>query len=76
MGAKNTIPQLAPMPDEELARIKEQVERRWLSKPHYGFDPQGPDEYNSPSCMMRAHEILRMIARVQNEAPAPKGGAA
>lgn len=56
---------IEPMSDEELAQIKSQIEKRWENKPWYSFDPNGPDEYGSPACMMRAHEILRMIARVQ-----------
>ena len=59
------IPKLEPMSDEELEKIKDQIEKRWLSKPWYEFDPNGPDQFNSPACMMRAHEILRLIARVE-----------
>lgn len=57
------IPDLEPMSDEELLKIKEQIEVRWESKPHYGFNPC-PDERGSPACVMRAHEVLRMIKRV------------
>ncbi|MEV8467308.1 hypothetical protein AB0T83_11005 [Fluviibacterium sp. DFM31] len=70
---------IAPMPDEEVARLKSQIERRWRSKPHYEFDPQGADEYGSPCCVMRAHEILRLIARIELpsdtelDRPVPKG---
>lgn len=58
------IPDLEPMSDAELLEIKGQIERRWESKSHYGFDAS-PDEMGSPGCMMRAHEILRMIKRVE-----------
>jgi hypothetical protein len=57
------------MSDEELAKIKGQIERRWKEKGVGDFDPHGPDTYNSPGCMMRAHEILRMIARVELSEP-------
>ena len=61
------IPQLEPMSDAELSKIKGQIERRWKSKGVRDFDPQGPDEHGSPACMMRAHEVLRMIARVSRK---------
>lgn len=60
-----TIPKLEPMSDDELAKIKGQIEARWLSKPWFGLEPSGADEFGSPGCTMRAHEILRMIARVE-----------
>jgi len=59
------IPELKPMSDDELALIKAQIEHRWKSKGVDDFDPNGPDIYNSPGCMMRAHEIMRMIMRVE-----------
>ena len=57
---------LEPMSDEELAKIKAQIEKRWLSKPHFSLeDFTHDDEFASPGCSMRAHEILRMIKRVE-----------
>ena len=56
-----------PMPDAEIADLKARIEQRWRCKPHYAFDPTGPDGYGSPLCTMRAHEILRLIARIEEE---------
>ncbi len=36
-----------PMSYEELTKIKLQIERRWLSKPHFA---DGPDEHGLPAC--------------------------
>ena len=56
------IDQLLPMEQPEIDKIKGQIIRRWTSKSFYNdFDPRGPDEHDSPSCMMRAHEVIRMI---------------
>lgn len=55
-----------PMADDEVADLKARIEQRWRCKPHYHFDPSGPDAYGSPMCTMRAHEILRLIARVED----------
>lgn len=53
---------IAPMPDEQIAKLKASIERRWNDKPHYkgGDDPMG-----SPGCMMRAEEILALIAAAE-----------
>lgn len=45
--------EILPMAEEEIAKLKAAVNRRWDDKPHYvGI---------SPGCMMRAEEILALI---------------
>ena len=53
---------IVPMPAEQIAKLKASIEQRWSDKPHYkgGDDPMG-----SPGCMMRAEEILALIAAAE-----------
>jgi hypothetical protein len=58
---------IPPMPPEEIAKLKAAIEQRWSEKPWYkgGDDPMG-----SPGCMMRAQEVLALIAAAEaNTAP-------
>ena len=52
---------IEPMPVEEMAKLKAGIEARWDGKPHY--DGEGP--LGSPGCMMRAREVLGLIAAVE-----------
>lgn len=53
---------IVPMPAVEMAELKLQIEKRWDQKPWY----KGGDEpMSSPGCMMRAQEILALIASVE-----------
>ncbi len=58
--------EIRPMPAEQIAKLKAAIEKRWDEKPHYqgGDDPLG-----SPGCMMRAQEILALIAAVEAKTP-------
>lgn len=52
---------IKPMPADEIAKLKAAIERRWDEKPWYG----GDGDLGSPGCMMRAHEVLALIAAAE-----------
>lgn len=52
---------IRPMPAAEIAEPKSGVERRWDEKPWY----QGDDELGSPGCMIRARDLLALVAAAQ-----------
>lgn len=56
---------IEPMTSERIAELKSAIQRRWDEKPWY----QGGEESSSPGCMMRAQEILELIAAVENKSP-------
>lgn len=62
---------IKPMPQEEISKLKEAVQRRWDDKPHY---PRGDDPMGGPGCMLRAQEVLSLIAaaEVAGASPAAK----
>lgn len=53
---------IEPMPRNEIAALKAAVQRRWDEKPHY---LGGDDPMSSPGCMLRAQEVLALIAAAE-----------
>jgi hypothetical protein len=51
---------IRPMSAEEVSKLKAAVEKRWDEKPHY----PGGGGILSPGCMLRAEEVLGLIARI------------
>jgi hypothetical protein len=62
----STIRDIKPMPAAEIVKLKDAIERRWNEKPWY---QGGDDPMSSPGCMMRAQEILALIAAAEAGSP-------
>ena len=52
---------IKPMMAQDIAKLKSAVERRWDEKPWY----QGGEGLGSPGCMLRAQEVLSLIAAIE-----------
>ncbi|NTF23538.1 hypothetical protein G6L37_34775 [Agrobacterium rubi] len=70
---------IKPMPPEEISKLKSAIERRWDEKPWY----EGGEGLGSPGCMLRAEEVLALIAAAEvgvvsmpSRAPEPSVNAA
>ena len=61
-------PTYPAMTELERAELELTIRKRWSDKRQYGDSVlDKDDEYGSPACMMRAHEILALIDRCKPE---------